>query len=180
MVSALFNASWEDQNDRNFDSYHVLENMRLHISKHLKTCDRRQRGKKHKLKYGRILSKIATTRPWKQVCVCDLIGPYTIKTDNKSKLDFMCLTIIDPATSWFEIAELPHSDVEYVTEGKELKAVIEKSPTCITHLFNKHWLARYPRPQSVIYDNEGKFKLFFKQMLESFLIKHKPTTVKNP
>ena len=93
------------------------KNMRLHISKHVKTCDRCQRGKKHKLKYGYIPPKIATTRPWKQVCV-DLIGPYVIKAKGKSKLDFMCLTIIDPATSWFEIAELPHSDVEYVTEGK--------------------------------------------------------------
>ena len=90
------------------------------------------------------------------------------------------MTIINPATSWFENAELPHSDVEYVTEGKELKAVIDKSSTCIARLFNKHRLARYPHPQSVIYDNGSEFKLFFKQMIRSFSIKHKPTTVKNP
>ena len=61
--------------------------------------------------------KIVTIYPWKQVCV-DLVGPYTVKANDGTKLDFMCLTMIDPATSWFEIAELPHSDVEYVTEGK--------------------------------------------------------------
>ena len=92
----------------------------------------------------------------------------------------MCLTVIDPATSWFEIAELLHDDVQYVTEGKELTAAIDKSSTCIARLFHKHRLARYPHPQSVIYDNGIEFKLFFKQMIESFSIKHKPTTVKNP
>ena len=51
------------------------------------------------------------------VCV-DLVGPYTGKAKDGTKLDFMCLTIIDPATSWFEIAELPHSDVEYTRKGK--------------------------------------------------------------
>ena len=110
MVSPLSDASWGDQNDRNFDSCYVLENMRLHISKHVKFCDRCQRGKKPKLKYGHIPPKNATTHPWKQVCV-DLIGPSTVKAKDKSKMDFVCLTIIDPATSWFEIAELPHDDV---------------------------------------------------------------------
>ena len=96
--------------------------MRLYNSKHVKFCDRCQRGKKHKLKYEHIPPKNTTTRPWKQVCV-DLIGPYTVKAKDKSKMDFMCLTVIDPATSWFKIAELPHFDVKYVTVGKELTAV---------------------------------------------------------
>jgi len=155
------------------------KNMRLHITKHVKFCDRCQRGKKHKLRYGLIPPKIATIHPWKQVSV-DLIGPYTVRAKDRTKLDFMCLTMIDPATSWFEIAELPHSEVQYTEEGKEIKAVIDKTSTCIARLFNKHWLARYPRPQSVIYDNGSEFKLFFKKMIESFAIKHKPTTVKNP
>ena len=36
-----------------------------------------------------------------------LIGPYTLKGEDGSSIDFMCLTMIDPATSWFEIVELP-------------------------------------------------------------------------
>ena len=43
-----------------------------------------------------------------------------MKAKDGTKLDFMCLTSIDPAMSWFEIAELSHSDVEYTREGKEL------------------------------------------------------------
>ena len=39
----------------------------------------------------------------------DLIGPYTLKGKDRTEIDFMCITMIDPATSWFEIAELPIS-----------------------------------------------------------------------
>ena len=72
-------------------------------------------------------------------------------------------------------------DVTYEKNGDEnLKVIIDKTLTCVARLFNKHWLSRYPRAESVIYDNGSEFKLFFKQMVESFAIKHKPTTVKNP
>ena len=36
----------------------------------------------------------------------DLIGPYTLKGKDGTQIDFMCVTMIDPATSWFEIVEL--------------------------------------------------------------------------
>ncbi len=37
----------------------------------------------------------------------DLIGPYLLKSNNGIEIDFMCLTMIEPASSWFEIVELP-------------------------------------------------------------------------
>ena len=37
----------------------------------------------------------------------DLIGPYTLKGKDGTKIDFMCLAMIDPASSWLEIVELP-------------------------------------------------------------------------
>ena len=40
------------------------------------------------------------------MCI-DLIGPYTLKGKDGTEFDFMCLTIIDPASSWLEIVELP-------------------------------------------------------------------------
>jgi hypothetical protein len=36
----------------------------------------------------------------------DLIRPYTLKGKDGTEIDFMCLTIIDPASSWFEIVKL--------------------------------------------------------------------------
>jgi hypothetical protein len=39
--------------------------------------------------------------------MCNLIGPYTLKSKGGLSIDFMCLTMIGPTTSWFEIVELP-------------------------------------------------------------------------
>jgi hypothetical protein len=54
-------------------------------------------------KYGKLPAKLAITTPWEELCV-DLIGPYTLKGKDYTKIDFMYITMIDPATSWFEIA----------------------------------------------------------------------------
>ena len=42
------------------------------------------------------------------MCV-DVIGPYTLKGKDGTEIDFICLTMIDPASSWLEIivVELP-------------------------------------------------------------------------
>ena len=55
------------------------------------------------------------------------------------------LTMIDPATGWFEI-----------------KAITDKSAASIMEHFDNEWLARYPRPQGIIFDNGGEFKNLFK------------------
>jgi len=44
------------------------------------------------------------------MCV-NLVGPYTIKAKDKTILDFMCLTMINPATCWFQIIELPLTSI---------------------------------------------------------------------
>jgi len=49
----------------------------------------------------------------------DLIGPYTLRGKDKSEIDFMCLTMINPASSWFEIVELPVAD--HVPTGDTVK-----------------------------------------------------------
>ena len=72
-------------------------------------------------KYGKLPAKLAITTPWEGLCVA-IIGPYTLKGKDKTIIDFMCITMIDPATSWFEIAELPISqpselDIPMGTKG---------------------------------------------------------------
>jgi hypothetical protein len=68
-------------------------------------------------------AKLVITTPWKAICV-DLIGPYTLKGKDGSSIDFMCLTMIDPTTSWFEIVELPtvaqETTVPPVGKGKNV------------------------------------------------------------
>ena len=87
------------------------------IRRFVKTCERCQKGKRRKRKYSELPPKLAVAVPWSTVSV-DLIGPYTIKSKDGTILDFMCLTMIDSATGWFEIVELPNADVTYVRKGK--------------------------------------------------------------
>jgi hypothetical protein len=39
--------------------------------------------------------------------MCSLIGPYTLNGKDGFAVDSMALTMINPASSWFEIVELP-------------------------------------------------------------------------
>jgi hypothetical protein len=118
--------------------------------------------KKERKKYGLLPSKIAESDPWVMVCV-DLVGPFTIRTPTKTH-SLLALTMIDPATGWFEIVE-----------------AIYKSATSIQDLFHNTWLARYPRPQFIVFDigSIGEFEREFKQMCDNYGIKAKPTTSHN-
>ncbi len=54
----------------------------------------------------------------------DLIGPYTLKDKDGSSIELMCLTMINLATSWFKIVELPtvaqETTVPRVGKGKKV------------------------------------------------------------
>ena len=90
--------------------------------------------------------------------------------------------MIDPATGWFEIVELPNTEITYVkTNGEEItEVIIDKSSAIVSRLFNKSWLSRYPRAKYVIYDNGSEFKLHFESLCDSYALKRSPTTIKNP
>jgi hypothetical protein len=53
--------------------------------------------------------------PWVMVCV-DLVGPFTIKTTLKTH-SLLALTIIDPATGWFEITKANNKSACSITPG---------------------------------------------------------------
>jgi hypothetical protein len=98
----------------------------------------------------------------------------------------MALTMIDPTSSWFEVVELPLI-IRLMTKkviGKE--RIIEEeifgkySSDQISQLVNKIWLCRYPRCQYLIYNKGSEFKLHFETFCDSYGIKRKPTTIKNP
>ena len=78
--------------------------MRNTVRKYVKTWKSCQVNKRKKQKYGKLPTKQVITAPWDTLCV-ELIGPYTLKGKDKSEIDFMFLTMIDPASSWFEIVE---------------------------------------------------------------------------
>jgi hypothetical protein len=97
----------------------------------------------------------------------------------------MALTMIDPASGWFEIVELPIitqlrrqtvNDKELQIAGK----IFDETVDCIAKLVNKTWLCRYPRCCYLIYHNGSELKLHFKYLCKSYGMKRKPTTVNNP
>ena len=77
-------------------------------------CPTCQRTKKSTVKYGHLPPKEAEVYPWEKLCV-DMIGPYTIKnTETGKTLTLQCVTMIDPATGWFEMK---------TTEGKSVMEI---------------------------------------------------------
>jgi hypothetical protein len=84
--------------------------MHCSVRAHVKKCHKCQINKRSKHKYGKLPTELAETKPWNTVCV-DLIGPYTLKGKDGTVIDFMCVTMINPATSWFQIVELPVSQL---------------------------------------------------------------------
>ena len=90
----------------------------------------------------------------------DLIGPYTLKGKDGTEIDFMCLTMIDPASSWFEIVELlvtTDAVIPLDTKGQRVLRHI------LTNII-KTWFSNYPSCQYIIYDNRSKLKLHFEAL----------------
>jgi hypothetical protein len=97
----------------------------------------------------------------------------------------MALTMINPALSWLEIAELPVVEQlrQQTVNGKELlitDEIFDKTSERIAKLVNKTWMCRYPQCCHLIYNNVSELKIHFEYLSESYSIKRKPTTVKNP
>ncbi len=130
--------------------------MRTTIRRTVKTCRSCQVKKRHSQKYVHLPPKLVITTPWKALCVA-LIGPYTLKGKDGLSIDFMCLTMINPATSWFKIVELPMVDQETTVpptgKGKKVtfdintkvaETYFDKSSAQISNLVYKTWFSRYP------------------------------------
>ena len=113
-------------------------------------------------KFGFLPEKLAEADPWEKLCT-DLIGPYDIKIRGK-KHQLWCVTMIDPATSWFEM--------------KEIK---EKTAITIANVVEQVWLTRYPWPTEIVYDRGTEFMAEFTSMVEQdYGITPRPITTRNP
>ena len=148
-------------------SQHLFWNdMRTHITRYCNLCPTCQYNKKRFKKYGHLPEKVAECVPWDVLCV-DSIGPYKIRTGPK-KNDFItvqCITMIDPATSWFEICEKSNK------KGMTSANIVEQQ-----------WLTRYPWPTQVICDRGTEFNnQEFKDMLKNdYGVTTKVISVRNP
>ena len=83
---------------------------------------------------------------------------------NKKDLKLWAITMIDPATGWFEIVE-----------------VSTKSADVIANTIEQTWLCRYPWPLIVILDRGKEFMAEFSQMIRrDYGLKKKPIMTRNP
>ena len=104
------------------------QTLRQDVQKVCSACDTCQHTKKTHSKYGHLPAKEAEAEPWDKLCV-DMIGPYTIKVKGKKPLTLWCVTMIDPATGWFE-----------------MKNVTDKEAITVAAAVEQTWLTRYPWP----------------------------------
>ena len=122
--------------------------MRGQIRQFCNKCKICQKNKRDQRKFGLLPPKEAEAVPWDKRCI-DLIGPYKIRRKRKEDLICKCVTMIDPATGWFEIHQ--YDDKRAIT---------------IANIAEQEWLCRYPWPTQVTFDRGSEFMgEEFKRML---------------
>jgi len=140
--------------------------MRDQITNDVSTCVVCQTQKKQIKKYGLLPEKKAEAIPWDRLCV-DLIGPYKIKSNIKGVTipPLKCVTMIDPATGWFEI-----------------KQYDDKKSITVANIVEQEWLARYPRPSLITLDRGSEFigHDFRDMCVNDYGIKRKVISTRNP
>ena len=93
----------------------------------------------------------------------DLIVPYKIKTKGKKQLILWCLTMIDPLTGWFEMAQINNKTAAEVADITE-----------------KTWFTRYSCPNKAILDRGKEFMAEFTKIVKyDYGIKPRPIATKN-
>ncbi len=88
--------------------------------------------------------------------------PYLVKMP-KGTYTLRAFTMIDPATGWFEVKDISDATAE-----------------ACQNVLDDVWLARYPRPQYIGFDNGNENKSVFKELCLNMGMKPKPTTTYNP
>ena len=129
-----------------------------------KACMVCRRLKANHKKYGKLPPKEPELIPWHTLCI-DLIGPYPFGEEKKgTDVTLHCMTMIDPATGWFDIVEIPNKRADY-----------------IANLLEIHWLTRYPWPTEIRMDRGKEFAAeVSKTLRDEYGIERKLITTRNP
>ena len=158
-------------------SYHPFVGLKPMVTKICKACNVCRSLKKHaSKKYGKLPPKQPELIPWHALCV-DLMGSYTFGKPKKVKnkegkyeldysecIELQCLTMIDPATGWFEIVDISHERADYVANALE-----------------HAWLTRYPWPTEVVMDRGKEFAAEVRDTLRrDYGVIRKLITTRNP
>ena len=88
------------------------------------------------------------------------------------------MTIISPATDWFEIVKFPAFKLNEFSGANY--DYIYKSSDKLSMFFNNTWIIRYPRSRKFMFVKLSEFKKDFSPFLNYFDIKPVLTEIKNP
>ena len=137
--------------------------MRRTITETCKACTVCRTHKARSKKYGELPPKaVVETIPWHTLCI-DLIGPYKIGS-GKHETVLHCMTMIDPATGWFEICEINDKAADEIANRLEFT-----------------WLTRYPWPTEIVMDRGKEFMAEVRDTLKNeYGISRKVITTRNP
>ena len=143
--------------------HYTWTGMRRTITETCRACNVCKRLKKRLKKYGTIPPKKSPeTIPWHTLCI-DLIGPYKIGK-GKHEVKLHCMTMIDPATGWFEIVEIADKQADEIANRLEFT-----------------WLTRYPWPTEIVMDRGREFMAEVRDTLKhEYGITRKVITTRNP
>jgi hypothetical protein len=137
--------------------------MRDQLTNDVSTCAICQTQKKQSKKYGLLPEKEVEAMPWDRLCV-NLIGPYNIKSNVKGvKMPpLKCVTMIDPATGWFEI-----------------KQYDDKKSITVANIVEQEWLTQ---PSLITLDHGSKFigQDFCDMCVNYYRIKRKVISTRHP
>ena len=79
-------------------------------------------------------------------------------------MELWCLTMIDPATGWFEVVEIPTKRADYIANYLEMT-----------------WLTRHPWPTEIVMDRGREFAAEVRDLIkEEYGINKKLITTRNP
>ena len=137
---SLFDVEWyhhflcqpgETRMELTLRQHYNWRGLRTSVQRTCKACKFCKERKKRVSKLGKLPVKTAEATPWHTLCI-DLIGPYKMGKTEK-EISLHCLTMIDPATGWFEIERIPNKQADEVSNILEFQ-----------------WLTRYPWPTEIV------------------------------
>ena len=153
----------ETRTELTMGQHFTWKGMRRTVQNVCQRCKACQLNKPKLRKLGHLPPKTPEEIPWERLCI-DLVGPYTVGTNKKNEATLHCLTMIDPATGWFEIKEIPSKSADEVANVLEMT-----------------WFTRYPWPAEVIMDRGKEFRAEVEKLLrDEYGIRRKLITTRNP
>ena len=144
------------------NAHFTCKHLQKFVNQHVSQCIICNQQKTSTKKYGHLPPTNAIYAPWECVHI-DLFGPWTFQCSNGIDHVLKAVSIIDNGLRWIELHEYS-----------------SKSSENIAFIFDREWLCRYPRPRMVVFDNGTEFTSEFFELLDSYGIQPKQTSIKNP